>query len=98
VITAGALWSGFDIDAVRPIDALRRLPGSLPALVIGGGDDERSPPEVVREAYEAIPAPASLKTLWIREGSGHGEVWTDDPSGYRAHLAALLEHLGEHRP
>jgi pimeloyl-ACP methyl ester carboxylesterase len=98
VITAGALWSGFDIDAVRPIDALRRLPASLPALVVGGGDDERSPPEVVREAYEAIPAPASLKTLWIRDGSGHGEVWTDDPAGYRADLAALLEHLEEHRP
>jgi pimeloyl-ACP methyl ester carboxylesterase len=98
VITAGALWSGFAIDDVRPIDALRQLPATLPVLVVGGGDDERSPPEVVREAYDAIPAPAADKALWIRADSGHGEVWTDDPAGYRAHLAALLERIGEHRP
>ena len=84
-------WSGFSMADVRPLDALARLPATLPSLVIGGGEDQRMPPAVVRAVHAALPAGPDTKALWIRDGSGHGKVWRDDPGGYGDRLSALLE-------
>jgi alpha-beta hydrolase superfamily lysophospholipase len=91
VLLAAELWAGLDLAAVRPIDAARRLPADLPVLVVGGGDDQRMPPEVVRAVYEALPMQEPTKRLWIREGSDHGAVFVDDPAGYRERLSELIE-------
>jgi uncharacterized protein len=90
-ILAIEVWSGVWFSEVRPIDDLARLSPALPVLVIGGGADLRMPPETVRAMYDRVPSPPGLKSLWIRPGSTHGQVWTDDPEGYRQHLAAFLE-------
>lgn len=83
-------WNGFSFADVRPIDDVARLRPDLPALVIGGSDDARMPPASVRAVFDRIPSRPDLKTLWIRPGADHGQVWNDDPEGYRSHLEAFL--------
>lgn len=87
-------FSGTRLDAVRPIDAVRAFPPGTACLVVGGGEDRRMPPDVVREIYAAIPSPPERKELWIREGSRHGHVFVDDPEGYLVRLRRLLERAG----
>jgi pimeloyl-ACP methyl ester carboxylesterase len=85
------VWCGFRFDEVRPIDDLARLPADLPALLIGGGEDLRMPPASVQAMADRIPSKPGLKSVWIRPGSYHGQVWNDDPAGYREHLAAFMK-------
>lgn len=86
-------WSGFAFADVRPLTALTAVPPAAAALVIGAGDDDRSPPAVAEMVFDALPMPALKKELWIRPGSGHGRVWLDDPAGYRQRLARLLQRV-----
>lgn len=91
VALAAIEWrNGFRFADVRPIEDAARLPRGLPALVIGGGDDHRVPPAGVRAVYDRIPSGPERKTLWIRAGSDHGQVWNDDPAGYRERIEAFL--------
>jgi uncharacterized protein len=89
-ILAIELWSGVWFSEVRPIDDLARFPADMPVLVIGGSADLRMPPATVEAMFERLPTRPDLKLLWIRPGSTHGQVWTDDPAGYREQLARLL--------
>jgi alpha-beta hydrolase superfamily lysophospholipase len=89
------LWSGFDLDEVRPIDQLAALPATLPVLCIGAGRDVRVPPPVVREAFAALRSPAPLKQLWIAAEARHGHVWSTHPVQYRQHLEALFGRVVE---
>ena len=93
IFAAIELWSGFSFADVRPRDALRALPPETPVLFVGGGEDQRMPPEVVRQLFEGLPTRPELKTLWIRPDSRHGKVWSDDPDGYRARIAELLDRV-----
>lgn len=92
-ITALELWAGTDLKAIRPLDALHGLQ-PLPALVIGGGLDDRAPPDAVRRCYEALPG--TQKELWLLPNSGHGNAWQDAPEEYRAKLEALLQRIERH--
>lgn len=83
-------WSEQDLAQARPIEAARSLPADLPVFVVGGGEDLRMPPEVVRAVYLALPMPEPTKQLWIREGSDHGAVFVDDPMEYRKRLQELV--------
>lgn len=87
------VWSGFRLTDVRPLDVLASLPATLPVLVVGGGEDDRMPEAMVRSLYAALPMPEGMKELWIRGGSGHGNVWTDDPRGYEQRIRSLLDRL-----
>lgn len=87
------VWSGFRLTDVRPLDVLASLPATLPVLVVGGGEDDRMPEAMVRSLYAALPMPEGMKELWIRAGSGHGNVWTDDPRGYEQRIRSLLDRL-----
>ena len=94
VLLATVEWrSGFRFSDLTPLADAARLSPDLFVLVVGGGADARVPPASVRAVFDRIPSPPSRKTLWIRPGSDHGQVWSDDPSGYRAHLEALLRTL-----
>lgn len=90
LFTAVEVWSGTRLADVHPAAALRELPPNVPVLLIGGGEDRRVPPDVVRELFAALPTRPELKQLWIRDGSDHGHVWADDPDGYRRHLSEFL--------
>lgn len=86
-------WAGIWLSDVRPVEALSKLSPDLPALIIGGSHDRRMPPDVVRACYEALRSKAGVRELWIREGSGHGSVWSDAPADYQRRLAALLDRI-----
>jgi pimeloyl-ACP methyl ester carboxylesterase len=86
-------WSGFHLADVQPLRVLQTLPADLPMLIVGGGDDDRMPPDTVQALYDALPMAAGTKELWIRPGSGHGRVWLDEPVSYEQHLRALLHRL-----
>ena len=90
--TSLSWWAGIDLADVRPVDALLEVAPEVAALIIGGSEDVRMPPDVVRRSY-ALPSKGATKALWIREGSGHGSVWKDDPDGYRRRLGALLDRI-----
>ena len=93
ILRYAELWSGIDLEQIRPIEALRRLPPDLPSLLIGESEDDRVPPPVVRSAYRALRAPPGVKRLWIAPGSGHGRAWLDHPDLYQSHLAGLLNRV-----
>jgi pimeloyl-ACP methyl ester carboxylesterase len=90
------LWSarhvaGVPIDAVKPREALSRLPPSVSVLFIGAGRDERMPPASVRALFEALPTPPDRKELWIEDTATHGKVWVKAPDEYRRRLRAFVE-------
>lgn len=95
VLRSLELWSGFAIADVAPIEVLAHCPHDLAVLVVGGALDDRSPPAVVRELFAQLPMPESHKQLWLREGSGHGKVWVDDPAGYQQHLRWWVNALAQ---
>ena len=97
ILTAIELWSGFDLDDVRPLDSYGLLPADLPALCIGGGLDRTVPPDLVRQVFTALQAPEGVKELWIEPGSTHGGVWSDQPEQYREHLRKLLGRIADGR-
>ena len=83
----------FDMDEIRPVDSLKRLPPDIPVLIIGATDDFRTPPDAVRAVYAALRAPEGVKQLWIAEGARHGRVFEHDPEGYRTRLEALVKRV-----
>ena len=91
------LWSGFDLDDVRPLDSYKLLPSDLPALCIGGGLDQTVPPDLVRQVFASLPAPDGVKELWIEPGSTHGGAWNDQPEQYKEHLRKLLVRVADGR-
>ncbi len=93
VLRALEAWSGFRIADASPQAVLATLPHDLPVLVVGGAEDDRAPPARVEELFLRLPMPAARKQLWIRQGSGHGDVWIDDPAGYAERLARWLAQL-----
>jgi pimeloyl-ACP methyl ester carboxylesterase len=72
-------------DRLSPLAAIRHYPG--PVLVIGGVDDQSTPPEETRALFDAAPGP---KSLWLVPGIGHGAVGAIFDDGYRARVQALF--------
>jgi len=89
-IAAVEAWCGFRFEDIRPADAFAPTSAEVPVLLIGGGEDARMPPATIEEVFRRLPTKAEKKRLWIRPGSDHGQVWVDDPAGYREHLASFL--------
>lgn len=85
------LWAGIDLGAIRPLEDLHRLSPDVRALVIGAGKDDRVPPADVEATWQAIPAAAEHKQLWIEAEAGHGTVWDTAPERYREELRRLLD-------
>jgi alpha-beta hydrolase superfamily lysophospholipase len=93
-------WSETSIDDVAPKVALRALAPDVHVLVIGGAEDARCPPEAAEAVFDAIPTPATNKTLWIEPDADHGKVWQVAPDKYREHLRAFIDAVlaGARRP
>ena len=58
----------FQLDAVSPVEAARRI--HVPVLLIHGADDTDTPPEHSRRVFEALAGP---KELLIVKGAHHNE-------------------------
>ncbi len=86
-------WSAFRLEDVVPGDVLATLPHDLPVLMIGGGDDDKAPPDTVERLFARLPTLPAAKTLWIEPGVGHGRVFLERQAAYAEHLAWLLAKL-----
>ncbi len=84
-------WAGVDLAAIRPLDALRQLPPTVRALVIGGGSDDRVSVADVEAAWAAIPVADHAKDLWIAPDAEHGTVWDKAPAEYQRRLQRLMQ-------
>jgi pimeloyl-ACP methyl ester carboxylesterase len=87
------VFTGHDLESIRPGDALRALGPDVPVLVIGGGLDGRMPPDEVTALYESLPNPRGTKELWILPDADHGDVWKEDPAGYRRRIEAFVARV-----
>jgi pimeloyl-ACP methyl ester carboxylesterase len=87
------VFTGQDLASIQPGDALRQLGADVPVLVIGGGLDGRMPPDEVTALYESLPKAGSRKELWILPDADHGDVWKEDPEGYRQRLRAFVARV-----
>jgi uncharacterized protein len=79
-------WSGIDVDAVRPMAAVRRIV-PRPLLLITGSDDPETPPAVM----EALAANAPGSTVWIVPRGGHGNYGRTDPAGLEQRFACFFD-------
>lgn len=93
VITALGLWSDFRLEEVAAGEVLATLPHDLPLLMIGGGTDDRAPPETLERMFERLPMPASLRELWIDPAGGHGDLAENQAEQYAAALDRLFARL-----
>lgn len=89
------LWSarfigGVPVHAIRPGDALAKLPAKVAVLLIGAGKDERMPPASVQALFDKLPMAPDRKELWIEPEATHGKVWVKAPDEYRRRLAAFV--------
>jgi hypothetical protein len=89
---------GLHVDAVKPVEALKRLPPEVAVLVIGAGRDWKIPPDSVRRVYEALPQSPDRKQLWIESEATHGKVWVHAPEEYARRLARLCRKVGAGPP
>jgi uncharacterized protein len=84
---------GVDVDAVRPVDALPRIP-PRPVLFISGSRDEDTPSEVVDGLAARVPG--ALR--WNVQGGGHGGFGEVDPRGLDATLGGFFDRALERVP
>ena len=91
VLASVESWSDVPLADVQPARALRGLPSTLPVLLVGGENDDKSPQDVVRALFESLPMLDGDKELWIAEGAGHGDAWKLAPADYKARLRSLLQ-------
>ena len=80
------LKSGFDIDNVKPIEAVAR--SVTPTLFIHGDDDAIIDPRMCSRLYEAAKCP---KQYLMILGAGHIEGVVRDPVNYWGKIQAFLD-------
>ena len=79
-------FAGVTVDAVRPVDALPKIP-PRPLLFISGTRDEDTPSEVVDGVAARVPG--ALR--WRVQNAGHGGFAEADPRGLDATLGGFFD-------
>lgn len=70
---------------LRPIDALRKV--HVPVFIISGSKDEHTKAAETERMFEAAN---ERKQLWLVEGAAHQDLYSFNPSEYKAKLAAFI--------
>jgi pimeloyl-ACP methyl ester carboxylesterase len=70
---------------LSPLNALRRYHG--PVLVIGGEEDQSTPPGESRAMFAAVQGP---KELWLVPSGDHAEICDLADAAYRTHVRTFL--------
>ena len=78
--------AGVDVDAVRPLEAVRHIP-PRPVLFISGSRDEDTPSAIV----DAIAAQAPGAERWLVREAGHGGFHDADPAGLDSVLGEFFD-------
>ena len=91
VLTSLQLWSGFELQDVRPDLALQGMPADFPVLLVAGADDDKVPVDHVRQFYDSLPMLPGVKQLWAAEDCGHGDAWQRQSTVYEQRLRDFLQ-------
>ena len=83
------LYGGFDLEAVTPIDAVKRC--RVPVIFIHGEKDDFVPCSMSGENYEVCPTAKRLVTV---PEAGHGMAYLVDGKGYLHALADFFTENG----
>jgi fermentation-respiration switch protein FrsA (DUF1100 family) len=79
--------TGASLQAVRPVDQIRRLQ-PRPVFIIQGRADQSIPADAGRRLYAAAGEP---RVLWEEDGVGHTEMVTARPAEYERRVVAFFE-------
>lgn len=82
---------GVSPSSISPIHALAHV--RAPVMIVGGGEDQNTPPTETQAMYEAVKSRAELHIL---KGVGHDALGRTQPDDFKASLLAFLNvHLVE---
>ena len=91
VLTSLQLWSGFELQDIRPDLALAGMPADFPVLLVAGVEDDKVPVDAARQFYDSLPMAPGIKQLWAPDGCGHGDAWGLQSAEYERRLDLFLQ-------
>ncbi|MBZ4422560.1 alpha/beta hydrolase [Myxococcus sp. RHSTA-1-4] len=83
----GAVTLPVDPTLLRPVDAARSVPASVPVLLLAGERDAHALPEEVSDIAANVPGPVRLERF---AGAVHGRLQSADPERYHALLRSFV--------
>jgi alpha-beta hydrolase superfamily lysophospholipase len=83
----GAMTLPVDPALLRPVDAVRGVPASVPLLVLAGGRDVHATPEEVAAIAANAPGPVRLERF---AHAAHGRLHASEPERYWSLLRAFI--------
>ncbi len=86
-LAAARKLAGTDLDPKRPYPTLESL-RNIPLLMVGGEEDQVSPPPFLRGLYQRIPGEA--KTIRIHKGIDHAGLLSADHPSVTKDIAEFL--------
>ena len=83
----GSLALPVDPALLRPVDAVRHVPASVPVLLLAGERDAHATPEEVEAIAASVPGPVRLERF---ANAAHGRLQASEPERYRALLRTVI--------
>ena len=80
------LQVGVGVEALRPIDAVRRL--RVPLLLVAGEADRHTTLAESRRLFDAASEP---KELWVVPNAPHGDLYASAPAEYERRVLAFFD-------
>jgi pimeloyl-ACP methyl ester carboxylesterase len=74
-----------------PVEAAKRM--RVPALLVVGADDPRTPPWMSRKVHGTLRGP---KDLWVIPGAGHGGQKAPEMTDYPEFFVRVADFFGKH--
>ncbi len=81
-----------NIDQISPVDAVSKIPASMPVLILAGSRDQRAPASDARAIQNRI---ADHSELIVIEGADHLQLQTTNPTAYQAAISDFLTNCGK---
>ncbi|MEO8904564.1 MAG: alpha/beta fold hydrolase [Polyangiaceae bacterium] len=78
--------AGVNVDAVRPVDLVRRI-APRPLLMLSGSEDTDTPPAIMQKLQAAAPG----AERWVVPGAGHCMYFDASPVEYRRRFVEFFD-------
>jgi pimeloyl-ACP methyl ester carboxylesterase len=79
-----------DLPRISPLEAVGKIPPTVPVLILAGGADREATPDEARALFERVRSHAELVLF---DGATHARLFEADPGLYRRSVLGLLERL-----